>query len=315
MKLVKLLIINLILVANVYAQDPHFSQFYANPLYLNPALTGIVKAPHFVINYRNQWPQINNAYITYNASYDQYAKKLHGGIGGEILYDKAAGGLLSTGLVSGTYAYHLKVNRKITVNAGFKATYVEKSMDWNNAVWGDQIDNTNGFIYQSQQPTGNVARYADFSSGLLIYSERIYLGFAADHITSPKESLFGSEQRLPIKYTLHAGADLSPRGNKNFTFSPNVLISKQSTFTQYNIGMYFKKEALVLGSWYRVKDAIVFLVGLKLKNMNLGYSFDFTVSNLYSTAYGGTHELSASFTLPSNKSIVKNRKALPCPSF
>ena len=45
-----------------YAQDLHFSQFYAAPLYLNPAFAGTAGGPRFILNYRNQWPGINNAF-------------------------------------------------------------------------------------------------------------------------------------------------------------------------------------------------------------------------------------------------------------
>ncbi|MFQ3327045.1 MAG: hypothetical protein ACI8YC_001686, partial [Salibacteraceae bacterium] len=56
-----------------YSQDPIYSQFYSNPLYLNPALAGVERCPRFVMNYRNQWPGISSGggnYVTYSASYD-----------------------------------------------------------------------------------------------------------------------------------------------------------------------------------------------------------------------------------------------------
>ena len=42
-----------------YAQDPEFTQFYANPLYLNPAFAGTGRCPRIIMNYRNQWPAIS----------------------------------------------------------------------------------------------------------------------------------------------------------------------------------------------------------------------------------------------------------------
>ena len=52
------------------AQDPHFSQYYAAPTYLNPAFAGTGADHRFIANYRNQWPDISNGFITYAFSYD-----------------------------------------------------------------------------------------------------------------------------------------------------------------------------------------------------------------------------------------------------
>ena len=52
------------------AQDPAFSQFYANPLYLNPAFAGSNECPRANLNYRDQWPGIGRTYITTSASFD-----------------------------------------------------------------------------------------------------------------------------------------------------------------------------------------------------------------------------------------------------
>src|SRR3954462_7934254 len=58
-------------VVKVEAQDPHFSQFFASPLTLNPALTGKFDGSIRVAgNYRNQWPTINRAFTTSTVSVD-----------------------------------------------------------------------------------------------------------------------------------------------------------------------------------------------------------------------------------------------------
>jgi hypothetical protein len=59
------------LVSVSTAQDPNFSQFFASPLTLNPALTGKFDGLYRVAgNFRNQWPTINNAFVTRTASVD-----------------------------------------------------------------------------------------------------------------------------------------------------------------------------------------------------------------------------------------------------
>ena len=68
--------------------DPQFTQFYANPIYLNPAFAGSKICPRFAMNYRNEWPSLTGNYVTYSMSYDQYFKNISGGIGvmGRIPY-------------------------------------------------------------------------------------------------------------------------------------------------------------------------------------------------------------------------------------
>ena len=97
---------------NVSAQDPTFTQFYANPLYLNPAFAGSNGCPRFALNYRNEWPSLSGNYVTYSASYDQYFKNISGGIGVIGLHDQQGQGTIYTSMIGLIYSYHLKVNRK-----------------------------------------------------------------------------------------------------------------------------------------------------------------------------------------------------------
>ena len=80
------------LVNEVKAQDPTFSQFFANPLYLNPAMAGTNIWPRISLNHRNLWTGIGKTYVTYSASYDQYVDKIGGGLGFAIAKDVAGAG-------------------------------------------------------------------------------------------------------------------------------------------------------------------------------------------------------------------------------
>src|SRR6187431_3402392 len=73
----------LMLVAEgaVTAQDPQFSQFYAAPLYLNPALTGATGQARAGINYRNQWPAIDANFTTMSAYFDYFIEDKSSGVG------------------------------------------------------------------------------------------------------------------------------------------------------------------------------------------------------------------------------------------
>src|ERR1043166_3657466 len=91
------------------AQDPEFTQFYANPLYLNPAFAGSARCPRIALNYRNQWPSLQGTFVTYSASYDQHVDALGGGLGVLVLSDKAGEGTITTSNISGIYSYQLTV--------------------------------------------------------------------------------------------------------------------------------------------------------------------------------------------------------------
>src|SRR5436190_24167665 len=61
----------LLLTGLLKAQDPHFSQFFASPLTLNPAFTGKFDGSwRLAANHRDQWPSIPKAYVTTSASID-----------------------------------------------------------------------------------------------------------------------------------------------------------------------------------------------------------------------------------------------------
>jgi hypothetical protein len=66
----------------------------------------------------------------------------------------------------------------------------------------------------------------------------------------------------------------------------------------------------------QIGDAIIGLVGIKTKQLHIGYSYDFTISNLIAST-GGAHEISIVYEWNSF-SLIGNRKkihAIPCPEF
>ena len=92
------------------AQDPEFTQFYSNPVYLNPAFAGTARCPRFVMNYRNQWPAMSGNYVTSAAAYDQHIPSISGGLGIIVMNDRAGRGTLSTSRISGIYSYQQAIS-------------------------------------------------------------------------------------------------------------------------------------------------------------------------------------------------------------
>lgn len=295
-----------------YAQDPEFTQFYANPLYLNPAFAGTARCPRIVLNYRNQWPAISGTFVTYSASYDQHIDNLSGGIGLLVTNDKAGEGTLNTTNFSGIYSYQLNVNRRFSIKAGFQATYMQKSVDWNKLKFGDMIDARRGFVYTSAEQQELLKKSnVDISAGLLGYSKVYFFGFAAHHLTQPDEGFLGTS-KLPMKYTAHAGAVI-PIQKDETSISPNILYQRQQDFQQLNLGLYFTKGPIVGGLWYRNQDAFIALIGFQEGLVKFGYSYDITVSKL-SNATAGSHEVSFAMQFQC-KPKKKKFRTISCPSF
>ncbi len=301
------------------AQDPTFTQFYSNPVYLNPALAGSSGCPRIALNYRNQWPQLTGNYITYAAAYDTYAKNLSGGVGIMAMHDQQGQGTIQTSMIAGTYSYYLKVNRKFRIMFGGQAAYFQKYLDWSKLTFGDMIDPRRGFIYQ----TGDVPRgdgshgFFDVSAGMVGFTKNFYFGVAAHHLNRPDESMILGDSRLPIRITGHMGANikLGQRGrySSSTTLMPNVIYQYQNGFQQFNIGAYLKYEAFTIGAWYRNRDAFIVSLGITTEKFRIGYSYDLTVSQLGGVT-GGSHEISMGINLKCKKQM-KDFRRISCPSF
>jgi type IX secretion system PorP/SprF family membrane protein len=100
----------------VTAQDPQFSQFYAAPLYLNPAFTGSTNQTRVGINYRNQWPAIDANFTTMSVYADHFMEDINSGVG--LILNRDVEGLagLQSISVGAQYAYELF----LTKNLGFR---------------------------------------------------------------------------------------------------------------------------------------------------------------------------------------------------
>ncbi len=301
------------LFLNVKAQDPQFTQFYANPLYLNPAFAGTAKCPRFCFNYRNQWPNLSGTYVTYAASYDQHFDVLAGGIGAQVYTDNQAKGTLRTTSFSLMYSYQAVINREFSLKFGIQAGGFQKILDRTKLNFGDMIDARRGFVWNTAETVPNQNKVnADFSAGMLGYSKNYFFGFAAHHITQPDEGLLGVS-KLPAKFTGHAGAIIPlEKGNESY-LSPNILFQAQQRFQQLNLGLYYVKGAFVAGLWYRNQDAVIALVGIQNQFFKFGYSYDVTISKLSGNT-AGSHEISLQVQLECRPKKKKYR-TISCPSF
>lgn len=321
MKMKKLIFLAFISLSSfeALAQDPTFTQFYANPIYLNPALAGSTGCPRIAMNYRNEWPQLTGNYITYSLAYDSYVKNISGGLGFIATHDQQGRGTISTTMVGAIYSYNLRVSRKFSMMFGARAAYYQKYLDWSKLTFGDMIDPRRGFIYQTGDvPRGNGKRgFFDASAGLVGYTEYFYFGVAAHHLNTPDESMILGTSKLPMRFTGHAGANIKLGRNKfsnSTSIMPNIIYQYQNGFQELNIGTYIKYENFTAGAWYRNRDAFILCLGISTPKFKVGYSYDITVSKLGNGVSGGSHEVSLGFNFACKKK-PKNFRKISCPSF
>ncbi|MDX2002421.1 MAG: PorP/SprF family type IX secretion system membrane protein [Chitinophagales bacterium] len=316
------------------AQDPEFSQFYSAPMNLNPALSGIAYGPRFNLNFRNEWPKIEKGYITTAFSYDQHFERINSGVGFFIMNDRVADGLIKSITVRASYSYQIRLADKVGLRIGLNAGLTNKRLDLSRLYFNDQIDplygfqNVNGLanVTSEQLPASGKINNPDFGAGFVAYSPNIYGGLSFQHIIPFKETLIQNDSSLtykaPVKATIHAGGviDLTPKKRESDKYiSPNALVTLQSGASQLNVGVMANIEFIYFGAYYRHtfrnNDAVIGLVGFKAGYFRMGYSYDFTISELESS--GGAHEVSMMINFGSdNGPLDPSRKTsrLKCPS-
>lgn len=298
----------------VFSQDPVFSQFNLSPLHLNPGLAGLTDDPRFAANYRNQFPGFNNAYTTYSLSYDQFFPDLNAGLGGWLLSDDAGDGILKTIKAAGIFSYQLKLDR-FYLRSGIEAGLVQSTLNWNNLLFGDQIDAYSGtispggipFPTEEVAPEKNKVIYPDIGLGTVLYSTHLYAGISVRHLNRPDPDFLSLSTnlspRIPMRWTFHTGGSI-PAFKRAFnsskiTLSPALIYVIQGPFWQINGGVTADAEMLTLGFHYRMSsgksEALIGTIGFRTNQLRLGYSYDYTISGF--PLSGGTHEIGIVFNL------------------
>ncbi|MEA3504434.1 MAG: PorP/SprF family type IX secretion system membrane protein, partial [Bacteroidota bacterium] len=312
---------------SIIAQDVTFSQFYSNPLFLNPALTGNTACGRITINYRNQWPSLSHAYNTYNLSFDQSLPGISSGYGINITSDQQANNTISNNQISGLYSYHLQAGSELIIHAGLQVSFHMNHINWDKLIFADQID-INGDISSyntSGEITGDTDKnFLDFSGGLAFgYMDKYYGGLAVHHMTEPDNSFTDDKDGfLPMRITLHGGAIFDMNNGRyskrKKTISPNILFQQQGKFHQINTGLYANIEPFIIGGWFRHNfenpDAAIILLGLQINELNIGYSYDYTLSEIRGYS-GGAHEISLSYEFCIYHEKRRKIRAIKCPKF
>jgi type IX secretion system PorP/SprF family membrane protein len=321
------------------AQDPNFSQFFASPLTLNPALTGKFDGIFRVAgNYRNQWPSINNAFVTKTASADFHLLKGYlseidrWGIGGLFMSDQNGNGALTTNQFSLSTAYHkgLDEDGYHQIGVGFQGTYTDKRLDVYKLDFEDELTAL-GFTGTTSEifPQSNLqVSYLDINAGILYNGStngynNFYVGASMYHINRPKETFQGGQFYLNSRTTLQGGGRLPTNQYNAIHFSANYSFQANANNLMfggaYALNLNYDEENPVnvyMGAWARfnnVTDALIPYVGLEFGDVHIGATYDVNISSLQpaSNSRGGL-ELSLIYI---KKPVDRSLKKLNCPKF
>ena len=296
-------------------QSVEMSQYWSAPLHVNPALAGISYGPRISASYRNQWPSLgdgfNGGYVTYMLGVDGYISKIHSGVG--LLYtgDYTASGILASNKLTLSYAYQIKLSRKMGLRIGVEGSFIQQHIKWDQLRFYDMInpytgfvDNNNNLNPTNEPPPGALSTYrGDAGLGLLLFSQKVYFGFSARNLLLPDETFYaGAHASAHLRMVAHLGSHFNIKNQRNYRsnifVSPNVIIANQGRDLQFNAGLMAGFNVLYFGSWFRYAfnnpDALILLVGVRKGKLRMGYSYDVTISRLTGRT-GGSHELSLVF--------------------
>jgi type IX secretion system PorP/SprF family membrane protein len=239
----------------------------------------------------------------------------------------AGSGNLSTTNIGLLYSYDFSINSEWHVRPGVNFKFYYLGLDIAKLVFNSQITGSGTSPSVTPPPFDNIAD-VDFATSALVYNDRIWAGFTLDHLLVPKTSFYGDDATIPVKVNLFGGVQVLKKTRLRLKtqeiLSLAMNFQKQGKFYQSDLGIYYYKDPLIFGLWYRgiplatsqAGDALIGLIGIKTSAVHIGYSYDFTISNLIGST-SGAHEVSLiyEFNTLSVGAQRKRIKAIPCPEF
>lgn len=287
-----------------FSQDLHFTQFYSTPLIINPANTGRFNDDaRLSFIHRRQWASLNSDFISTALSADfnlrtKWLKKDKIGFGLVGYHDDLAQGLLRTNAVHLSGAYHRMLDdaRRHRLSGGLQLGYSEKAIDDGNLQFASQYRN---FVYDPNLPSNESfgalrSGKLDVQTGLayqFVISPKLdwVTGLSFFQIHQPKESILNSsvntQNRLGRRWLGTTG--INYKITESIMLSPQIMYMRQSKARDFNLGGFLTYTLpsatliqLIGGAFYRANDAAILLVGARVKNLDMKFSYDATTSGV-----------------------------------
>ena len=267
-------------------QLPLYSQYLFNDYAYNPAVAGTEPFYDVKSSHRYQWVGLTDAPRTYTLSMHGPTKNQRMGIGG-LLYTDHVGPTRRTGFQL-SYAYHMNVTDDILLSLALSGGVLEWKLDGHKITLADPSD---------QVIVDGIMRtiVPDAKFGFYMYHDKWFFGGAAPNLLRSRLSFANAQNtglsRLENHFFLHGGYYYQP--TDEWEIEPSLMLKFVSP-VQIQADIMAKvtwRQQVWLGACFRTQDASSLMMGyLYRQNILLGYSYDFTMSNL-NTVSNGTHEL------------------------
>lgn len=230
-------ILLLFLSCRLWCQDPHFSQFFANRVYLNPAYAGFDPGTTISLNYRDQWfglpdgsgAPLSGGFRTINATINQQVpclfqlEEVNMGMALSAFHDGAGTGPLVTNGFSYALSFERQLGpflpwlKRFDIRAGMQLSMMQKQVNDDYLIYSYQLDPIGGLISDPSMRTFGSNLYFNSNVGLLFRAatgrkkntENLFsLGITVANFNTPNISLVngGEDVQLPVRYTTYYGS-------------------------------------------------------------------------------------------------------------
>lgn len=297
MKKIILLVFFFLSILKVTAQqDPHFTQYMNNMSVVNPAYATATPA---ILNlgslYRSQWTGIEGAPKTLTLfAHTPINKKIETGL--SLISDNIGDGAKKETSFFADFAYILQLNEKQNLSFGMKAGFTSISTNFNGfRLNSGDVSTDKAFAENVNETVPNIG------VGAYYFTDNYYVGISAPNLLSAEHIKERSEinsfgpQEIHTYFTGGYVFDI----NESFKIKPAfmAIFVKGAPVTVDLTANVLYNEKFELGVAYRFNDSVSLLMNVNVTpNLKIGYSYDYTVSNL-SQFDSGSHEIGLYYNL------------------
>lgn len=275
----------------LFSQDPHFSQFFGNRLYLNAAYAGFDRGVTATLNHRDQWFGIpdtrgqvfGRGYQTLDASVSLQlpcileSDNLNAGLALTLLRDEAAAGpLVTTGVgIAGSQEFRLVGDRnglfllkRLDIRVGGQLAFQQRQLNDQFLIYSYQLDPVVGLLEPPASLNLRTSFYPNMSAGILLrgnlsknkYRDNQFtLGLNLANINKPVVALneAADDYGLPWRWTMYAGSSILVTRYKGvrapWYISPQFRWDAYPAigFNLQTLGFYVFEKAYYFGLFYQ----------------------------------------------------------------